>query len=306
MAKVWYLCFRRSGKLYPYLSDLDFKPGDWAVAESLRGEELSLLIKGEDYSDNDPRLANLKTIKRKATHKDIEQFKENNAKALEALKICQEKIKAHNLPMKLIKAEYMLDGGKIIFSFTAAGRVDFRNLVRDLAGVFKKRIELHQIGVRDAAKLIGGLGPCGKTMCCIDFLREFEPVSIKMAKDQNLTLNPSKISGTCSRLMCCLNYEHQTYLELSKSLPCLGSEVIMPDGMTGIVVDLNIPKQTVVVQLPSNVKVEKLAAELEVSDKPPVAVEVPKLEEEPEIQFEELLEEEQVIESNGNEESPQS
>jgi cell fate regulator YaaT (PSP1 superfamily) len=301
MAKIWYVCFRRSGKLYPYLSDLELKSGDWAVTESLRGEELSLLIKGDEIPDNDPRLNGMKTLKRKASNKDLDQFKDNNNKAVEALKICQEKVKAHNLPMKLIKAEYMLDSSKIIFSFTAAGRVDFRNLVRDLAGVFKKRIELHQIGVRDAAKFIGGLGPCGKTMCCIDFLREFEPVSIKMAKDQNLTLNPGKISGTCSRLMCCLNFEFQTYLELSKNLPCLGSEVMLPDGMMGIVVDLNIPKQSVVVQLPSNVRVEKLISELKVTDKPPVKVEAAKGDDEPEPAFEENLDEEQVIESNGTE-----
>ncbi|MCL5037301.1 MAG: stage 0 sporulation family protein [Chloroflexi bacterium] len=246
---------RRAGRIAFYLpGELKFEAGEYVVVEGTKGPELGVVVKpsvpiGETDS--------LRTVQRKATPDDLDRYYENRLKASRAYRIALEKIKSHGLPMKLVNVEYTLDGSKIIFYFTAEGRVDFRALVRDLASVFRKRIELHQIGVRDEAKMIGGLGPCGRELCCISNLREFAPVSVKMAKTQSLTLNPAKISGSCGRLMCCLQYEYDDYIEGMKSLPRLGAEVRLPGNEIGRVVDLNVPKQTVIVEFPdSNVRAE--------------------------------------------------
>ena len=190
----------------------------------------------------------LKPVLRGASEKDLKQAKENEEKEKEAYKICNEKIEKHNLDMKLVDVEYTFDQNKILFYFTSDGRVDFRELVKDLASVFKTRIELRQIGVRDEAKIVGGLGVCGRKLCCASHLGGFEPVSIKMAKEQNLSLNPTKISGTCSRLMCCLKYEQEAYEELNKITPNVGSEVETLSGR-GFVTDVNLLKGLLKVSL---------------------------------------------------------
>ena len=190
----------------------------------------------------------LKMVIREATEEDIQKVEDNKLREQEAFQICLEKIEKHQLPMKLVGVEYTFDNNKIIFYFTADGRVDFRELVKDLAAIFKTRIELRQIGVRDEAKMIGGLGPCGRAMCCGSFLGEFEPVSIKMAKEQNLSLNPAKISGVCGRLMCCLKFEEETYREINDRLPDVGQEVMTPDGK-GTVLDINVLRELIKVAI---------------------------------------------------------
>jgi cell fate regulator YaaT (PSP1 superfamily) len=197
----------------------------------------------------------VKPILRKAEQADHKAVEDNKYKSAEAFRIGLEKIREHGLPMKLVDVEYTLDESKIVFYFSSDGRVDFRALVRDLAAIFRKRIELHQIGVRDVAKILGGIGPCGLTVCCATFLTGFDPVSIRMAKDQNLSLNPVKISGSCGRLMCCLKYEFDQYVELMEGLPEQGARVMFPDG-EGVVIELNIPKQSAIVEMPSNARVE--------------------------------------------------
>ena len=198
--------------------------------------------------DEETAPSSLKKIIRIATPQDIQRSTENRAKEKEAYKTCQKKIAEHQLDMKLVSVEYAFDGSKILFYFTANGRVDFRSLVKDLASVFKMRIELRQIGVRDEARMLGGLGACGRPICCGTFLDEFQPVSIKMAKEQNLSLNPTKISGVCGRLMCCLKYEQDHYEQTRKKMPKVGREVITPDG-NGTVTELNIVKETVRVRI---------------------------------------------------------
>ncbi|RDV84607.1 PSP1 domain-containing protein [Ammonifex thiophilus] len=202
--------FRKAGKIYYFDPGfLTLKPGDRVVVETSRGMELGWVVKGPVEVDIDP--AELKPVLRLATPEDVRTWLKNLEKEREAKEICKDKIAAHGLPMKLVGVEYTLDGSKIIFYFTAEGRVDFRQLVRDLASVFRTRIELRQIGVRDEAKLIGGLGPCGRELCCATWLTEFAPISIRLAKGQNLVLNPAKISGICGRLMCCLRFEMENY-----------------------------------------------------------------------------------------------
>ncbi len=212
MAKVVGIRFKKAGKIYFFLpGGLDLKANDNVIVETARGMEFGKVALPLREIPSQDVVSPLKEVLRKATPEDEESFSNNENKEKEAFKICLSKITAHKLPMKLIDVEYTFDGNKIIFSFTAEGRVDFRELVKDLAAVFRTRIELRQIGVRDEAKMLGGLGACGRELCCASFLGDFEPVSIRMAKDQNLSLNPAKISGICGRLMCCLKYENGCY-----------------------------------------------------------------------------------------------
>lgn len=240
MTKVVGVKFKDAGKLY-YFSPLDLhvEAGDSVIVETARGLEFGSVTMGITEIDDKELVAPLKNIIRIATDKDRKKHEENLAKRNEALSICQEKVDAHGLEMKLIDVEYTFDNSKVVFYFTADGRVDFRELVKDLAAVFRMRIELRQIGVRDEAKMLGGVGSCGRSLCCNTWLRDFEPVSIKMAKVQNLSLNPSKISGMCGRLMCCLKYENDVYTYLKKGMPMVGERVKTPDGKA-IVTDVNI------------------------------------------------------------------
>ena len=240
MAKVVGVKFKDAGKLY-YFSPGNIKtePGDNVIVETARGLEFGKITQGETEVKESDLVAPLKPIIRIATEKDHKKHEENLAKKDRALQLCQEKIDAHGLEMKLIDVEYTFDNSKVVFYFTADGRVDFRELVKDLASVFRMRIELRQIGVRDEAKMLGGVGNCGRGLCCNTWLRDFEPVSIKMAKVQNLSLNPSKISGICGRLMCCLKFENEVYSQLKKGMPNVGERIKTPDGMA-IVSDVNI------------------------------------------------------------------
>jgi cell fate regulator YaaT (PSP1 superfamily) len=212
MVNVVGVRFKEAGKVYYFdPGELDLKPGNAVIVETARGVEFGEIVVGPKLVPDDQIVAPLKKVIRVATAEDHRQVAENQKKARRAFDVGLAKIAAHGLPMKLIDVEYTFDNNKIIFYFTAEGRVDFRELVRDLASVFRTRIELRQIGVRDEAKMLGGLGPCGRSLCCATFLGDFEPVSIRMAKEQNLSLNPTKISGICGRLMCCLKYECTAY-----------------------------------------------------------------------------------------------
>lgn len=212
MAWVVGVRFKPAGKIYYFDSEeFELKAGDAVIVETIRGIEYGLVAIGKRQVSEEELVLPLKKVIRPATAEDKENYNSNKEKEQEALQICKEKVKEHELPMKLIDVEYTFDRGKIIFYFTAEGRVDFRELVKDLAAIFKTRIELRQIGVRDEAKMLGGIGSCGRVLCCNNFLGEFEPVSIRMAKEQNLSLNPTKISGICGRLMCCLKYESDQY-----------------------------------------------------------------------------------------------
>ena len=240
MVKVIGVRFRTAGKIY-YFDPLNFqvKRGDHVIVETARGVEYGTVVGSPREVEDDKVVQPLKPVLRVATERDDEQEAGNKAKEKEAFKICQEKIRKHGLEMKLIDAEYTFDNNKVLFYFTADGRIDFRELVKDLASVFRMRIELRQIGVRDEAKMIGGVGSCGRGLCCSTWLSDFEPVSIKMAKVQNLSLNPSKISGMCGRLMCCLKFENEVYTHLKKGMPTVGERIKTPDGMA-IVSDVNI------------------------------------------------------------------
>lgn len=231
MTKIVGVRFKSTGKIYYFNpGDLDIKKGDYLIVETARGLEIGeAALEAKEVSDNEITKP-LKDIIRIATEDDIKKWKQNKEKEAQAFEICAEKIKKHNLEMKLIEVEYTFDASKILFYFTADGRIDFRELVKDLATVFKTRIELRQIGVRDESKTIGSIGVCGRSLCCSQFLDNFEPVSIKMAKEQGLSLNPTKISGACGRLMCCLKYEQSTYEELLKITPKQGSLVNTPMG----------------------------------------------------------------------------
>lgn len=229
--------FKKAGKIYYFDPDvIDVKFNDFVVVETARGIEFGHVVVGPKEITEDEIVSPLKKVLRIALDEDFDIHRENTRKAKEAIGICQEKVAEHGLKMKLVDVEYTFDNNKVIFYFTADGRVDFRELVKDLAAIFKTRIELRQIGVRDEAKMVGGIGPCGKMVCCAQFLGEFEPVSIKMAKEQSLSLNPTKISGLCGRLMCCLKYEQETYEELLKKMPQIGSIVITPMGK-GTIID---------------------------------------------------------------------
>ena len=240
--------FKKAGKIYYFdPSDLDIKKGNFVVVETARGIEFGECVIGIKEIPETDIVAPLKSVIRVAQEEDINKHKENKVKEKDALDICLKKIEEHGLNMKLIDVEYTFDNNKVIFYFTADGRVDFRELVKDLATIFKTRIELRQIGVRDEAKMLGGLGPCGRSLCCSTFLGDFASVSIKMAKEQNLSLNPTKISGICGRLMCCLNYEQSTYEDIRKRLPKVGSIVKMSD-FSGEVIGNNTVKENVKVK----------------------------------------------------------
>ena len=229
--------FKKAGKIYYFdPGELDINKDDYVVVETARGIEFGHVIVGPKQVTEEEIVPPLKKVLRVALEEDFVIHETNKEKSKEAFGICEEKIEEHGLEMKLVDVEYTFDNNKVIFYFTADGRVDFRELVKDLAAIFKTRIELRQIGVRDEAKMIGGLGPCGRPVCCTTFLGEFEPVSIKMAKEQNLSLNPTKISGLCGRLMCCLKYEHEAYEKLLEKMPAIGTIVITPEGR-GTVVD---------------------------------------------------------------------
>ena len=249
MATIVGIQFQKNGKIYNYdINNLDVKPDDYVIAETNHGIDLGQVAVGCRHVEETGSAISLKKLIRIATEKDLQTSAENREKEREAFAVCQKKIAEHKLDMKLVSVEYAFDNSKALFYFTANGRVDFRSLVKDLASVFKMRIELRQIGVRDEARMIGGLGPCGRQICCGSFLEEFQPVSIKMAKEQNLSLNPTKISGVCGRLMCCLKYEQDHYEQTRKIMPRIGKEVSTPDG-TGTVSDLNIVKETVFVRI---------------------------------------------------------
>ncbi len=249
MVRVAGVRFKTAGKVYYFDPDiLDVKAGDNVIVETARGMEFGTVTMDITEVKETDIVAPLKKIVRIANEKDHKQHIENVKKKEKALKLCQEKVDKHGLVMKLIDVEYTFDNSKIVFYFTADGRVDFRELVKDLAGVFKMRIELRQIGVRDEAKMLGGIGSCGRALCCHSWLADFEPVSIKMAKVQNLSLNPTKISGICGRLMCCLKYENDIYMEFRKGMPEVGEKVKTPEGV-GKVVDTNLLERIVKVRL---------------------------------------------------------
>lgn len=246
MTKVIGVRFRTAGKIYYFApGKLTIKRNDHVIVETARGIEYGTVVCDPKEVEDDKVIQPLKAVLRIATQKDDEQEAANKQKEKDAYKICLEKIKKHNLQMKLIDAEYTFDNNKVLFYFTADGRIDFRELVKDLASVFKTRIELRQIGVRDETKIVGGIGICGRPLCCHTHLSEFVPVSIKMAKEQNLSLNPTKISGVCGRLMCCLKNEEETYEELNRRLPNVGDFVTTDDGLKGEVHSVNVLRQLV-------------------------------------------------------------
>jgi len=253
MTRVIGVRFRTAGKIY-YFDPLKLpvKKGDHVIVETARGVEYGTVVCDPKDVEDDKVIQPLKPVLRIATERDDEQEMNNRAKEKEAFKICLEKIRKHELEMKLIDAEYTFDNNKVLFYFTADGRIDFRELVKDLASVFKTRIELRQIGVRDETKIVGGIGICGRALCCHTYLSEFIPVSIKMAKEQNLSLNPTKISGVCGRLMCCLKNEEETYEELNRRLPNVGDYVTTDDGLKGEVSSVNVLRQLVKVLIEEN------------------------------------------------------
>lgn len=241
--------FRTAGKIYYFdPAGRKIKIGDHVIVETARGIEYGYVVLGNREVEDSKVVPPLKAVIRMATPEDEAVEKRNKEKEKEAFRICQEKIKKHNLEMKLIDAEYTFDNNKVLFYFTADGRIDFRELVKDLASVFKTRIELRQVGVRDETKIMGGIGICGRALCCHSYLSEFIPVSIKMAKEQNLSLNPTKISGTCGRLMCCLKYEQEAYEDLMKDAPRMDSFVETPDG-AGTIISVNTLREKVRVRL---------------------------------------------------------
>ncbi|CZR00248.1 PSP1 domain-containing protein [Trichococcus collinsii] len=239
-----------------------YKMDEKLIINNGNAVDIGQVVIVDKKSNEEGGILSHKNIIRVATEKDLEQDEKNRAEAKEAFAVCKTKMKQLKLEMKLIKAEYTFDRSRLTFHFSSEGRIDFRELVRELAAVFRTRIELHQIGVRDEAKILGGIGPCGRTLCCSTFLGDFVPVSIKMAKDQGLSLNPTKISGLCGRLMCCLNYENDTYVSLRKAMPDYGQEVMTPEGK-GKVVELNVLSQVVKVRLfEHNKTVEFASSEL--------------------------------------------
>ena len=249
MTKVIGVRFKANGKSY-YFSpgDLELQPGDYVIVETARGTECGEVAKGPHDVPDSSIVKPLKTVTRMADAVDVRRMQQNRADEKRAFSVCEERIAKHKLDMKLVDVEYTLDRNKILFYFTADGRIDFRDLVKDLAGVFRTRIELRQIGVRDESKMLGGLGICGQPFCCSRFLRDFQPVSIKMAKEQGLSLNPAKISGSCGRLMCCLAYEQPAYEYLNRITPGVGSIVKTPEGV-GAVVETNVISGTLRVRM---------------------------------------------------------
>ena len=246
MVKVVGVRFRSAGKIYYFdPAECDMKVGTHVIVETARGVEYGTVMIAPREVADDKVVQSLKSVIRVATKEDEKQERRNKEKEKDAFKICLEKIAKHKLEMKLVEAEYTFDNNKLLFYFTADGRIDFRELVKDLASVFRTRIELRQIGVRDETKILGGIGICGRELCCKSYLSEFAPVSIKMAKEQNLSLNPTKISGVCGRLMCCLKNEEETYEYLNSRLPNIGDTVTTIDGVRGEVQSVNVLRQLV-------------------------------------------------------------
>ena len=246
MVKVIGVRFRNAGKIYYFApGKYEIKSGQHVIVETARGIEYGYVVLGTREVEDGKVVQPLKSVIRMATKEDEDVEEANKKKEKDAFKVCLEKIRKHNLEMKLIDVEYTFDNNKILFYFTADGRIDFRELVKDLAAVFKTRIELRQVGVRDETKIVGGIGICGRPLCCHSYLSEFIPVSIKMAKEQNLSLNPTKISGVCGRLMCCLKNEEETYEYLNSKLPKVGDYVTTDDGLKGEVHSVNVLRQTV-------------------------------------------------------------
>lgn len=249
MAEIVSVRFRSEGKQYYFdPQGLTCRPGDGLIVETASGQEFAHCVRGNFRLEEAQLVSPLRPVIRLATQEDLAVVEKNREKEKYAFRVCQEKILEHELEMKLVSVECNFEGTKILFFFTSDGRVDFRGLVKSLAAVFHTRIELRQIGIRDEAKMLGGLGICGRPFCCSSFLREFQPVSIKMAKTQNLSLNPTKISGTCGRLMCCLKYEQDYYEETLKKLPRVGKEIMTPDGV-GYVTEINVLKEKVKVRV---------------------------------------------------------
>ena len=264
MIKVIGVRFRTAGKIYFFdPGKLDIKRGNHVIVETARGIEYGTVVGDIREVTDDKVIQPLKPVLRIATQRDDEQEASNKLKEKEAFKVCLEKIRKHGLEMKLIDAEYTFDNNKVLFYFTADGRIDFRELVKDLAAVFKTRIELRQIGVRDETKIRGGMGICGRQLCCHTHLSEFVPVSIKMAKEQNLSLNPTKISGVCGRLMCCLKHEEETYDELNRRLPNVGDHVTTDTGLRGEVASVNVLRQLVkvIVDVDDEKEIQEFKAE---------------------------------------------
>lgn len=246
MTKIIGVRFRKAGKVYYFdPGEFTIDKGEYIIVETAKGVEYGFVVLGPTMMPDEKIVQPLKTITRPATDKDAKAEEKNRKKETEAFAICLEKIQKHGLEMKLIDAEYTFDNNKLLFYFTADGRIDFRELVKDLAAVFRTRIELRQIGVRDETKILGGIGICGRSLCCHSYLSDFAPVSIKMAKEQNLSLNPSKISGVCGRLMCCLKNEEEAYEELNRKLPNVGTQVKTPEGLPGEVKSVRVLKQKV-------------------------------------------------------------
>ncbi|MEG1742280.1 MAG: stage 0 sporulation family protein, partial [Acetivibrio sp.] len=266
MTKVIGVRFRRAGKVYYFApGKFQIQKGDSVIVETARGVEFGSVVLEQREIPDEEVMQPLKPVIRLATAEDRKTEEKNREKEKEAFEICLEKIRKHELEMKLIDAEYTFDNNKVLFYFTADGRIDFRELVKDLAAVFRTRIELRQIGVRDETKIRGGIGVCGRELCCNTYLAEFAPVSIKMAKEQNLSLNPTKISGVCGRLMCCLTNEQETYEELNSRLPVLGDSVTTLDGLRGDVLSVSVLRQMVKVVVTME-KDEKEVREYKVSE----------------------------------------
>ncbi|MBC1793047.1 PSP1 domain-containing protein [Listeria booriae] len=261
MPKIVGVRFKEAGKIYYFSPEkLTIKEGQGVIVENAQGIEFGKAVIAPRDVDEEDVVLPLKRVIRVATDADYKCVEENSASCQRAFLLCDEKIHEHKIEMNLVDVDYTFDRNKIIFYFTAEGRVDFRELVKDLASIFRTRIELRQIGVRDEAKLLGGVGPCGRMLCCSTFLGDFEPVSIKMAKDQNLSLNPTKISGLCGRLMCCLKYENDEYEAAKKEMPDVGQSVVTPDGKARVV-GINLLSRLMQVRLPDQEAVIEYALE---------------------------------------------
>lgn len=265
MTKIVGVRFRNTGKIY-YFDPVQYQigSGDHVIVETARGVEMGTVVLAPRTVEDETVVQPLKPVIRVASEADERIAKRNQEKEKEAFQICLDKIAKHKLNMKLVEAEYTFDNNKLLFYFTADGRIDFRELVKDLAAVFRTRIELRQIGVRDETKILGGVGICGRGLCCHTYLSEFVPVSIKMAKEQNLSLNPTKISGVCGRLMCCLKNEQETYEYLNSRLPVIGDHVTTPEGLKGVVQSVNVLRQLVKVVV--ELEDEKEAREYKVKE----------------------------------------
>ena len=254
--------FRRVGKVYYFdPGELRLQEGDFVIAETARGVEIGEVVIEPREVPDEELVAPLKRVSRVATVEDTDREASNRGREKRAFEVCERKVAEHGLPMKLLDAECAFDGSQITFSFSAEGRIDFRELVKDVAGALKTKVQLHQIGVRDEAKLVGGYGSCGRSLCCATFLSNFEPISMRMAKDQSLFLNPAKFSGVCGKLMCCLNYEHDFYKEAKDSLPAVGA-MVQTDRGVGKVVDMNIITGALTIELEDGVTVHVPAKNL--------------------------------------------